>query len=45
MEADPRYVDAAHGELHIVQQLRYSPKEYGGFYLSPPNPDRPAPST
>ncbi|WP_433212496.1 hypothetical protein ACQP00_00065 [Dactylosporangium sp. CS-047395] len=23
-------------ELHVVQQLRYSPKEYGGFYLSKP---------
>jgi integrase len=36
MEAGPRCVDSVHGELHVIQQLRYSPKEHGGFYLSSP---------
>ncbi|ROO52497.1 phage integrase family protein [Micromonospora sp. Llam0] len=36
MEDGTRCVDAGRGELHIVQQLRYSPKVYGGFYLSEP---------
>ncbi|MFG1657913.1 tyrosine-type recombinase/integrase [Micromonospora chersina] len=36
-EDGPRCLDAEHGELHIVQQLRYAPQEYqGGFYLSTP---------
>lgn len=36
MEAGPRCVDQERSELHVIQQLRYSPKEYGGFYLSEP---------
>lgn len=36
MEDGPRCVDPKRAELHVVQQLRYSPKEYGGFYLSEP---------
>ncbi|WP_432833553.1 hypothetical protein [Dactylosporangium sp. CA-092794] len=31
-----RRVDPSEGELHVVQQLRYSPKTYGGFYLAKP---------
>ncbi|WP_243422701.1 hypothetical protein [Micromonospora globispora] len=29
-------VDQDRAELHIVQQLRYTPQEHGGFYLSEP---------
>ncbi|WP_412738162.1 tyrosine-type recombinase/integrase [Krasilnikovia sp. MM14-A1259] len=36
MEDGGRCVDSVHQELHVVQQLRYSPREYGGFYLSLP---------
>ncbi|WP_433054214.1 tyrosine-type recombinase/integrase [Dactylosporangium sp. CS-033363] len=36
MEDGPRCIDPAEAELHVVQQLRYSPKEYGGFYLTEP---------
>jgi integrase len=36
MEAGHRCFDPAHGELHVVQQLRYSPRDHGGFYLSGP---------
>jgi integrase len=36
MEDSERCIESAHQELHVVQQLRYSPKEYGGFYLSEP---------
>ncbi|NJC68820.1 site-specific integrase [Planosporangium thailandense] len=36
VERGTRCVDADRGELHIVQQLRYSPREHGGFYLSEP---------
>jgi integrase len=36
VELGPRCVDPERAELHVVQQLRYSPKEYGGFYLSEP---------
>ncbi len=31
-----RCLDAENEELHVVQQLRYSPCDYGGFYLSEP---------
>jgi integrase len=31
-----RCLDRLHEELHVVQQLRYSPKEYGGFCLTAP---------
>ncbi|HEY8533318.1 MAG TPA: site-specific integrase, partial [Micromonospora sp.] len=36
MENSPRCLDHESGELHVIQQLRYSPKEYGGSYLCPP---------
>ncbi|MEV6800503.1 site-specific integrase [Micromonospora rifamycinica] len=36
MEDGSRCADFAHGELHVVQQLRHSPEYYGGFYLSTP---------
>jgi integrase len=36
IEEGPRCVEPAHQELHVVQQLRYSPKAFGGFYLSEP---------
>lgn len=36
MESGPRCVDFGRGELHVVQQLRYSPKHFDGFYLSSP---------
>ena len=36
MEYGSRCIDPGRAELHVVQQLRYSPKEYGGFYLSEP---------
>jgi integrase len=36
MEAGARCVDPDRSELHVIQQLCYSPKEYGGFYLSGP---------
>jgi integrase len=36
MEFGPRCLDVDRAELHVIQQLRYSPKEYGGFYLSEP---------
>jgi integrase len=36
MEVGPRCVESEHGELHVVQQLGYSPKVYGGHYLSEP---------
>ncbi|MER7005226.1 site-specific integrase [Dactylosporangium sp. NPDC000555] len=36
MEDGLRCADQGEGELHVVQQLRYSPKEYGGFYLAKP---------
>lgn len=36
MEHDARCIDLDRDELHVVQQLRYSPPEYGGFYLSEP---------
>ncbi|GAA1769452.1 hypothetical protein [Luedemannella helvata] len=36
MEDGPAYVDAAHGELHIIQQLQYSPQFHGGHYLCEP---------
>jgi hypothetical protein len=35
LEHGPRCVDADHDDLHVVQQLRYSPKEYGVFYWWP----------
>ena len=35
-EDGSRCLDAASEELHVVQQLRYSPKEYGGFCLTEP---------
>ena len=35
-EDGPRCLDVGNGELHVVQQLRYSPKEYGGFCLTEP---------
>ncbi|WBB65762.1 site-specific integrase [Micromonospora sp. WMMD812] len=36
MEDDARCVDTNGAELHVVQQLRYAPQQYGGFYLSEP---------
>ena len=36
MENGTRCVDARDGELHVVQQLRYSPQTHDGFYLSSP---------
>jgi integrase len=36
MENSTRCIEPDHGELHIVQQLGYSPKVHGGFYLSGP---------
>jgi len=36
VEDGPRCFDWSEGELHVVQQLRYSPQMYGGFYLSGP---------
>jgi integrase len=36
LEDTTRCVDPANGELHVVQQLRYSPQEYDGFYLCEP---------
>ncbi|GAA1028757.1 hypothetical protein GCM10009557_14960 [Virgisporangium ochraceum] len=36
MEDTDRCIDRANEELNIVQQLRYSPKEHGGFYLGEP---------
>jgi hypothetical protein len=36
-EDGPRCLDAVNEEIHVVQQLRYAPREYeGGFYLSLP---------
>jgi len=36
MELGVRCVDNERQELHVVQQLRYAPQDYGGFYLSEP---------
>ncbi|MGC4765008.1 site-specific integrase [Micromonospora sp. DT46] len=36
MEAGTRCVDRGRGELHVIQQLRYAPQEYGGVYLCEP---------
>lgn len=36
VEDSPRCIEPDRDELHVVQQLRYSPKHYGGFYLSEP---------
>jgi integrase len=36
LEDGERCVDSSEGELHVVQQLRYSPREFGGFYFSEP---------
>ena len=36
MEAAARCVDHERSELHVVQQLRYSPREHGGFYICAP---------
>jgi len=36
MEDSGRCLDPERSELHVVQQLRYSPQEHGGFYLSEP---------
>jgi hypothetical protein len=36
MEHGARCVGHAGGELHIIQQLRYAPAEYGGSYLCAP---------
>jgi integrase len=36
MEDTVRCVDAGRDELHVVQQLRYAPQVYGGFYLCAP---------
>jgi hypothetical protein len=35
MEATPQCLDIESGELHVVQRLQQS-KEYGGFYMAPP---------
>ncbi len=36
MENGTRCADFLHRELHVVQQLRFSPEHYGGFYLASP---------
>ncbi|MFI7551932.1 tyrosine-type recombinase/integrase [Micromonospora sediminimaris] len=36
MEDGPRCIDQEHHELHVVQQLRYAPRQHDGFYLSEP---------
>lgn len=36
MEAGDRCVEADTGNLHVVQQMQYSVKEYGGHYLCEP---------
>lgn len=36
MEAGTRCVDYLAREVHVVQQLRFHAKQYGGFYLGPP---------
>jgi len=36
IEDSTRCTDLVHAELHVVQQLRYAPKEYEGFYLATP---------
>jgi hypothetical protein len=36
MEDGTRCVESANDELHVAQQLRYSPREYDGFYLCEP---------
>jgi len=36
VEEGERCFDFAEEELHVVQQLRYSPQTHGGFYLSGP---------
>lgn len=36
IEDGARCVDHAHGEVHVVQQLRFHKATYGGFYLAPP---------
>lgn len=36
VEDGPRCVDPERGEVHVVQQLRFHSKAYGGFYLAPP---------
>ncbi len=35
-EHGPRGLDVDNEELHVVQQLRYSPRDCGGFYRSEP---------
>jgi integrase len=35
-EDGSRCVDHDHGEVHVVQQLRFHKVAYGGFYLAPP---------
>ena len=35
-EDGPRCLDIENEELHVVQQLRYAPRDFGGFYLSEP---------
>lgn len=36
MEHGVRCIDRERQELHVVQQLRYAPQEYAGFYLCEP---------
>ncbi|RZU50998.1 site-specific recombinase XerD [Krasilnikovia cinnamomea] len=36
LEDSLRCIEPERGELHVVQQLRYSPQHYGGFYMAPP---------
>lgn len=36
VEYSARCLDFERAELHVVQQLRYSPQQYDGFYLSEP---------
>lgn len=36
VEVGPRCIEHDQAEFHVVQQLRYSPRQYGGFYLSEP---------
>jgi hypothetical protein len=36
IENGVRCIDNLHGEIHVVQQLRFHKAEYGGFYLAVP---------
>ncbi|MBG6140625.1 tyrosine-type recombinase/integrase [Longispora fulva] len=36
LEAGARCIDTANQTLHVIQQLRFHTRAYGGFYLCPP---------